>query len=90
MATKTLGRLVVLMAVLLLPAAALSQEAVVSGTVTDTTGAVLPGVVVRAVHEASGNSFEAVTDDAGGYRLVVRIGRVPVSHFQPVSGRLHV
>jgi hypothetical protein len=50
------------------------QEAVLSGTVTDSTGGVLPGVVVRAVHEASGNSFEAVTDAGGGYRLPVRVG----------------
>jgi hypothetical protein len=50
------------------------QEAVLSGTVADTTGGVLPGVVVRAVHEASGNSFETVTDAAGGYRLPVRVG----------------
>jgi hypothetical protein len=50
------------------------QEAVLSGTITDTTGGVLPGVVVRAVHEASGNTFEWVTDEAGAYRLAVRVG----------------
>jgi Carboxypeptidase regulatory-like domain/TonB dependent receptor len=55
------------------------QEAVLSGTVTDSTGGVLPGVVVRAVHEASGNSFETVTDGAGGYRLAVRVGIYRVS-----------
>jgi hypothetical protein len=31
-------------------------------------------VTVRAVHEASGNSFEAVTDERGNYRLAVRVG----------------
>ncbi len=41
---------------LLLPVTGYAQEATVSGTVKDTTGGVLPGVVVRAVHEASGNS----------------------------------
>jgi len=46
----------------------------VSGTVADSTGGVLPGVVVTAVHEASGNSFEAVTDGQGRYRLAVRVG----------------
>ncbi len=44
-----------------------------SGTVTDATGGVLPGVIVTAVQEATGNSFEAVTDGAGAYQLAVRI-----------------
>src|SRR5437773_10439156 len=60
--------------VLALPAAVYAQEAVLSGTVTDSTGAVLPGVTIRAVHEASGNSFEAVTDQRGAYRIPVRVG----------------
>src|SRR5215208_2182176 len=58
----------------LLPVAALAQEATLSGTVTDTTGGVLPGVVVRAIHEATGNSFESVTDSGGAFRMEVRIG----------------
>ena len=60
--------------VLVLPIAGYAQEASVSGTVTDTTGGVLPGVVVTAVHEATGNSFETVTDVSGAYRLLVRPG----------------
>src|SRR5438045_6289735 len=60
--------------VLALPAAGYGQEAVLSGTVTDATGGVLPGVTIRAVHEATGNSFEAVTDQRGAYRIPVRIG----------------
>ena len=59
---------------LLLPISAFAQEAAISGTVTDQTGGVLPGVVVRAVNEANGNSFEAVTDSTGKYLLTVRIG----------------
>ena len=51
-----------------------AQDAVLSGTVTDTTGAVLPGVAVTAVHEGSGNIFEAVADERGVYRIVVRPG----------------
>ena len=62
--------MLVLGAALLVPTLASGQEAVLSGTVTDTTGGVLPGVVVTAVHEASGNSFETVTDSAGGYRVL--------------------
>jgi hypothetical protein len=66
--------LVVVGVSLVLPSLASAQEAVLSGTVTDSTNAVLPGVVVRAVHEASGNTFDAVTDQRGAYRLSVRIG----------------
>src|SRR5918992_586449 len=58
-------------ALLALPVAASAQEAVLTGTVTDSTGAVLPGATVRAVHEATGNNFEVVTDDRGGYRVPV-------------------
>ena len=59
---------------LLVPISAFAQEAAISGTVSDQTGGVLPGVVVRAVNEANGNSFEAVTDSTGKYLLTVRIG----------------
>jgi hypothetical protein len=60
--------------ILVRPATIHAQEAVISGTVSDNTGGVLPGVVVRAVHEASGNRFETVTEGAGRFRLPVRIG----------------
>src|SRR5437867_12820846 len=56
-----------------------AQEATVTGTVTDTTGGVLPGVTIKAVNEASGNSFEAVTDTRGAYLLAVRIGTYQVT-----------
>jgi hypothetical protein len=71
---SSVRRLALLFMILLPPAAAYSQEATLTGTVTDGTGAVLPGVTVRAVHEASGNSFEAVTDVRGAYRIPARIG----------------
>jgi hypothetical protein len=57
-----------------LPAAASAQEATMTGTITDATGAVLPGVTVVVVHEASGNQFEGVTDGRGVYRIPVRVG----------------
>ncbi len=70
-----LTTLLIVVAVLVTwPAGARAQEAVLSGTVSDTTGAVLPGVVVRAVHEASGNTFETITDARGVYRLPARSG----------------
>jgi hypothetical protein len=61
-------------AIVTLPVVADAQEAVLSGTVTDATGAVLPGVTVTAAHDATGNRFVAVTDERGAYRLPVRVG----------------
>jgi Carboxypeptidase regulatory-like domain/TonB dependent receptor len=82
-------RLILVAALMTFPLVAQAQEAVLSGTVTDATGAVLPGVTVRAIHEASGNSFEAVTDPRGAYRIPVRIGVYKVtaelSSFRPVT-----
>ena len=56
-----------------------AQEAVLIGTVTDSTGAVLPGVTVTAVHEATGNRFVAVTDERGAYRIPTRVGSYQVT-----------
>jgi carboxypeptidase family protein/TonB-dependent receptor-like protein len=67
-------RWLLVVTILALPAGAYAQEAVLSGTVTDSTGAVLPGVTIRAVQQATGNSFEGVTDQRGVYRLPVRVG----------------
>jgi hypothetical protein len=78
-----------LAAALALPAIVHAQEATLSGSVTDTTGGALPGVTVRAVHDASGNSFEGVTDERGSYRLPLRVGAYRVtadlSGFAPVA-----
>jgi carboxypeptidase family protein/TonB-dependent receptor-like protein len=68
-------RLVVLGAMMAaLPVTGYAQEATVSGTVSDATGGVLPGATVTAVHEASGNTFLAVADERGGFRIPVRAG----------------
>jgi hypothetical protein len=56
-----------------------AQEATFFGAVTDSTGGVLPGVTITAVHEASGNTFSSVTDGQGGFRLPVRVGAYRVS-----------
>src|SRR5688572_22678707 len=66
-------------AILVCPVAGYGQEAAVLGVVTDSTGAVLPGVTVMAVHQASGNSFQGVTDERGTYRIPLRIGIYQVS-----------
>jgi hypothetical protein len=57
-----------------LPAAAGAQEAVIAGTVTDTTGAVLPGATVTAVHQATGNMFTGVSNELGAFRIAARVG----------------
>ncbi|PYR15263.1 MAG: hypothetical protein DMF94_32475 [Acidobacteria bacterium] len=89
MTSRVVIRSIVVAAILVLPAAAYAQEAVLSGTITDSTGAVLPGVTLKAVHEASGNSFEGVTDQRGVYRIAVRIGvyqiTAELSGFTPVT-----
>jgi len=41
-----------ILTLLSIPRVGHAQEATVSGTVTDTTGGVLPGVTVRGVNEA--------------------------------------
>jgi len=74
MRAEFVKRALAVCALVLLPASAQAQEATITGTVTDATGAVLPGVTVIAVHEASGNQFEGVTDGRGVYRIPVRVG----------------
>jgi hypothetical protein len=69
-----LVRRLVLATLLVLPAIAAAQEAVLSGTITDSTGAVLPGVTVTAVHAATGNRFVGVTDERGTFRIPARVG----------------
>src|SRR6185436_12839583 len=65
---------IVLGALLALPAMAFAQDSVLTGTISDTTGAVLPGVTVQAVNEATGNNYEGVSDGQGVYRIPVRVG----------------
>ena len=55
----------VLAALVLTPGAARAQDAALSGTVTDTTGLVLPGVTVDVRH-ATGGQVRTVSTDNGG------------------------
>jgi hypothetical protein len=71
---RLLRRVFVVSALLAIPSIVNAQEATISGTVTDATGGVLPGVTVTAVHEATGNRFVAVSDERGIFRIPVRIG----------------
>src|SRR3954447_547855 len=74
MGSSLLSRLLAVSVILVAPAVVFAQEAALTGIVTDATMAVLPGVTVKAVHAASGNTFEAVTDQRGAYRIPVRVG----------------
>ena len=73
------SRLIVIAALIGVPVSAYAQEAIVSGTVTDSTGGVLPGVTITALNQASGNTFTAVTDGGGNYRIPTRIGTYRIS-----------
>src|SRR5258705_9312240 len=68
------------------PLAASAEEATLSGTVPDSTGGVLPGVTITATHTATGNTFVAVTDERGGYRVPVRVGMFKVDAELPGFG----
>jgi len=69
-----MSRTFVVAVLMMLPVTAFAQEATIVGSVSDSTGGVLPGVTIKAVHDATGNSFETVTDSRGQYRLPVRTG----------------
>ncbi len=81
--------LVAIGAILMLPVSGHAQESTVSGTVTDPSGAVIPGVTVTATHTESGNKFEAVTDERGGYRLLVRVGNYRITAGLPGFGTVN-
>ena len=76
-------RFFIVSALLVLPVAGYAQEATINGTVTDPSGGVLPGVTITAVHEASGNTFEAVTGDRGTFRIAARAGNYRVTAVLP-------
>ena len=49
------------------PAFAQETTATITGTVTDSSGGVLPGVVVSLKHVPTGRVFEGTTNTEGGY-----------------------
>ena len=90
MTSPHLGRRVLLLCALLaVPSVVRAQEAAITGTVTDSTGGVLPRVTVTAVLEATGNTFVAVTDGRGVYRIAGRVGvyklRAELAGFKAVT-----
>ena len=74
-----LRRVLLAALVFTIPVRLFAQEAVLTGTITDSTGAVLPGVTVTVLHEASGNRFVAVTDERGVYRIPARVGAYQIA-----------
>jgi hypothetical protein len=60
-----------LLSLLLLPAGALAQTGTgtVTGLVTDTTGATLPGVTVTATNQGTNVSQTAITNETGSYTI---------------------
>jgi hypothetical protein len=90
---RVLGSLVIGM-IVALPVAGYAQESTMIGTVTDSTGGVLPGVTVTATNIESGNTFVATSDERGNFRLPVRIGNYRIttelSGFTTVSRSLQV
>jgi Carboxypeptidase regulatory-like domain/TonB dependent receptor len=66
-----------------------AQEATLLGKVIDASGAVMPGATVHAVQTETGNSFEAVADERGSYRISLRVGPYRVtaelSGFTPLT-----
>src|SRR5262245_47905061 len=90
---RVLGSLVVGM-IVALPVAGYAQDSTMIGTVTDSTGGVLPGVTVTATNIESGHTFVAIADERGNFRLAVRIGNYRIttelSGFTTVSRSLQV
>ena len=67
-----------LLAVLPAPASAQETTATITGTVTDQSGGVLPGVTVSAKHVATGRAFEAITNAEGNYLVTL----LPIGNYE--------
>jgi hypothetical protein len=72
---------VCLVAVLLAAAGppAYAQEATLTGSITDSSGGVLPGVTINIVQGDTGNTLLAITDERGTFRLPMRVGEYRVT-----------
>ena len=57
-----------------MPTRSEAQEATLSGTVVDTTEAVLPGVTATATLTMTGNTFVSISNERGQFRIPVRAG----------------
>src|SRR5438105_1976981 len=82
---RTVARIVLGAALLMLPVAAFAQTSAVAGTVKDTSGAVLPGVTVEAASPALIERVRsAVSDGNGQYKIeALRPGTYTVTFTLP-------
>jgi hypothetical protein len=76
---SVVGSLLLIGMIVALPAVGYAQDSIMTGTVTDSTGGLVPGVTVTATNLESGNTFVAISDDRGNFRLPVRIGNYRVT-----------
>src|SRR4030095_11421029 len=74
MKAASIRGLLIAVAISIFAAPSYGQEATFTGTATDSTGSVLPGVTITSTLEATGNVFTTVTDERGQFRLPVRVG----------------
>ena len=81
-ATKVILPIAVILA--LSPAAAFAQEGQIAGTVRDTSGAVMPGVVVEATSPALIEKVRSATSDENG---LYRLTNLPVGTYSVVRSR---
>src|SRR5262245_33310263 len=74
------GHLAFVLAALTFASSASAQDATLSGVVTDSTDAVMPGVTVTAVQTDTGNTYTAVSEGNGSYRIsAIRPGTYKVT-----------
>src|SRR5262245_8054441 len=64
---KTVFASFVMVFCVLFSASAFAQSSTLSGTVSDPSGALIPGVTVSATNNATGVTSTAVTNEAGAY-----------------------
>jgi carboxypeptidase family protein len=76
---SVLGSLLAIGMIVALPVVGYAQDSIMTGTVTDSSGSVVPGVTVTATNIESGNTFVAVSDERGNFRLAVRIGNYRIT-----------
>src|SRR5688572_26180834 len=63
------SRLVLIVCFLLMSTSAFAQSGTITGTVSDVTGAVLPGVSVTATNTETGSNYETLSTETGNYTL---------------------